>query len=436
MTRPTRRGYLATVCVGTATILSGCNAFGDDGDDGPRRFDSDEIETVLSEPVPDFERPAPVEPAREAVDAGLERTDDLLEAVPDSLGSDDVPNGVVRREIEDRRESALDARRDVTDAPDRFHALLATSDSRRYARNARDSFRAVEDDSIEAAVADERDALREAIPDRLAETEYAGADVHRTLLLYDRIEETLANALNGLDRRTRYREGHALRVGEVAEHVEAARAGLEIAGRLEDSHRERAERAASLEDRLESAAERGSNAVFGRDLPSAEEDPSELVDGDVSDTPAEYLLRYSRVSVDRAGERLGALRSANRVANAIRTLFRYELDARTFETIRDRVEDGEYREIEDADAVRRARAGAIERATALEIDPDASSIVADQLVRNVSWIAGVDETLQRYVEADGSAPLGREYAEYELLNRRLAALPGAADELERWLAVE
>ena len=155
MTGPrTRRRFLVGFAAVSSVSLAGCNGLPWDDDTTSLQVPASEAETVLATHAPTFDFPAPIDPVPAALEAAVDRVDDLLADVPDPLEPDDVPNGEIRRSIADAHDDALAARDELADAvegageTDRYHALASAPDARSAARRTATPFAAIADDSL------------------------------------------------------------------------------------------------------------------------------------------------------------------------------------------------------------------------------------------------------------------------------------------------
>ena len=436
-----RRRYLATLGVGVSSVFAGCSLLEDD--DPPTRFDAEEIDPVFAESVPEVDRPAPVDPAEEAIDGHLERAEELLETLPEALGVENVPNGVVREAIDEMRGDALEGRDDVVDAtaPTRFEALWNSRTVREDAREAHATYLAVGEDTEETwdDLEEEQRTVRDDVTARLEDLEYVGEDEHRSALLYYRLENDLEAALRSTDRPTSGADVTVLDLGERAGSVEHARATVDVVSHLEERHRDRLEDPSSVENRLETALERAIADLEEYDLPNrhqlSEESPAGIDQDAIQGTPAGRLLHDASLSLDNTLERLADDLSDGRVASGLQLAFDQENRARTAEVVYDRLEDGAYHSLEDPETIWEVRDRTIERVETLAADLPETSIPADVFARRVDFLEHVNDDVRRLVDEERSSTLTREYARYLWIDYSLATFGDATATFETWLEV-
>ena len=425
MTGSTRRDVLAAVGVALGGGLAGCNRLRE-GDDTRPRFDPSEMEAILTADPPEVERPAPVQPPGSAIDAGLERVDELLGAVPSSISVEQVPNGVVREEIEDRRERGEAERVAVETAPDRFRGTLQLRDARGASREAAVTYAAVGED-LAADVESERGRLRMRVGEELAGVEYVGDDVFRTLLLAARQEELLLGTQRRLRRGLRPAEPDVLEVGDLAGDVEYTDATIDAVHALAERHAETVGAGSDFRIAFETALERSTMTLDLADVPSTDTTPEDLVGAAADRMSVEHVVAHALRAVNRHSESIGPLFEADRLAAGLDEAYLLERDLRAFEAVLQRVDDGEFPELEAAEQVRAEREAAIEAADQVVGSIPDRSPGADVLARTVDQFGWIEQRIDYRLEQDRSSTLSMEYAQYAHLRARLEALPEAID---------
>lgn len=429
MKRLDRRSLLASIGTGFAAAIAGCSdTLG--ADDDRREFGPEERKVVLSAARPAVERPAPVHPSETAFDAALDRLDELLERVPAPLEADHVPNEAVRHEIARAREIAVTRRERLSDASDPFHAARAAVPARRYAGEAAGAYRAVDGELTRDRVVADRDDRRARVSERAASIEYVGDDRQRTLLLTHHLESDLAAGGRWIENQPREQTAPELEIGELAGVVEYADATLAFVDDLAQRHAERLDYGRSFESTFSDALDRSLDAIDDADVPEWEPDPSAHVDADISETPAARLVVEGKASIHRAKDRTADAAETGRTSTALRAACEFERDVRAFETVREDVEDGSYRSIEEIEAVRRVREAAIERAEEVPFDPSEPTLGGDLVADAYQRIEAEDVRIERNVDRDYSSDMVTEYRTYAWIAAQLAALPDAVAAIE------
>jgi hypothetical protein len=191
----TRRGLLALV--GTSAI-AGCSGFR--GLAGERR------ETIRAYDLPDIDEESaldpPVQPSvpfeleASHLDSARNRTFSLLTRLPLPLGSEDIPNGHIRRELTDAADDATDRLDDALEADTQFAALRGLRRAREQARYAAAGWAVVEDGlTVKRVRREHRQSVADARSFR-ENHEYVGKDPVRAALVHVRIEMALELAVD------------------------------------------------------------------------------------------------------------------------------------------------------------------------------------------------------------------------------------------------
>lgn len=422
MNDQTRRGVLSGLGTVALASVAGCNVLNRGQDDSPPRLEPDAVETILDMSAPDVRRPAPVQPSSEAIEAGLTRSSELLAAVPESISSDEIPNGVVRQGVESAHKDALDAREEVEVAPDRLRALEAVRTAREHAREAAVGFESVRED-LAADVEAERNETRTAIGTRLAQVEYAGEDRERTLLVAFRSEEFLTNARRRITHGPRTADPSALDVADVAGDVEYASATIDLVEELTDRH---ADAATDPVDFTTSAAGalQASMAAIGRaGVPDSDTSVEDVFGEEPDRRDLQYLAANAISAVGQWREALSTELDEARFASGLERAIRLERDAKALDTVIDRIDGGDVPEPESAEPVRDEREAALAAVDDVPISPSEPSLAGDVLAQLLQRLTFVDAELDRYLDRDTDVALSREYASYVHLRARIEALP-------------
>lgn len=431
MTRLERRTLLGTVGSSLIGAAAGCLDFGFlQSDESPQRFGADELEPILATEGPAVARPAPVQPSEEAVAAALDRLDELIDAVPDPLTADDVPNEAVRDAIDREREIARYRRDELADAPDRFHRLRRAVHARRYAGEAATAYEAVAADRSRNDVESERETLGTRLERRRAEREYRGADPQRALLLAYHCERELASGGRWLENRPRDDTRGVLAIGEIGGAIEQARAAIEFVEELDRQHEARLDDGDSFETSFEDALNRSLEVVDAADVPDRSTDLVASVDADVSDTIAERVLRESAVSLIRTTKRTREAATADDPATALWHACAFERDRRAFEALAERVEAGAHWSLETVDDIREVRESALETAAESPFDPDEPSLGGDFLGKGYERLRQIDSQIQDAIDRGWQTNLESQYTEYVVIGAQLEAIPDAVSVLK------
>lgn len=425
MTDPTRRDVLAGLGTAAVATVAGCNRLQDESD-APTRFDADDVRTVLSTSTPEFQRPVPVQPDGEAIEQGLTRCTDLVETVPSSISTEEVPNGAVRREISQYRADAVEARGDVEDESEPFHALLSLREARATALRAAAAFQAIQNDLASSLERAQRE-LRTRVGTRLVQVEYTGDDRGRTLLLAFRLERALLGARRRVNRGFRTPDPNVLDVGDLADDVEHAAATLDATEALTARHDAETTEPTDFTNAIGTTLRATELSIGRSDPPDPDASERELFGRPLERRELQYLSQNALRSADRWREDLATARTEGRFAIGLDHAFRAERDARAFETVARRIEEDTIPELETVEPIRTEREAALEAARSVPVEPAEPSLAGDVLARSGQQLTWLDQELKRHVDGDSETTLQREYARYIYLRAQLEALPDTID---------
>jgi len=442
--RKTRRRFLAGLGAVSSVAVAGCSTlpWEDDGTATSLRMAPAEAGSVLTDDEPTIEWPAPVRPAESALEDGLERVDGLLADVPDPLGSADVPNGVVRESIVENRDEALDIRENGSDATGaaQYHAFRETRDAREAARHAVTTWLAIDADrkSLVADLHDERDAVEDAVTDRHEALEYCGTDTAagrlRACLYYSHYETDLAGAARRLDRWSVAEADNVIDLGEAAGTLESAAMTATIWEHL-DSQWLADDELVALESTFETVLERSIEAADEVGFPAQDDDWFEAIGlGDLDNEYLEFVLWRAGQPVEDAQDGMKEALREGDLATGLSNALEFEVAYRGFETVRDRIADGDARDlsVEDVRAERREALAAAQQAREAELEGGSltePSLGADVLAETLRSLAWVDDGVRRAAGRDPetSVSLDSEFRDYVRYRSHLEALPDAVE---------
>lgn len=430
MTRINRRALLGTLGTGLAASLAGCG-FLDYDTSTATTLDPDQVSEALSTPVPTYQTPTPVTPAQSAIQTGLDRTDDLLAAVPADLTASDVPNGAIRQRIEEKRKVAVREREDVTAVDSPYRQLRRTPHARDVAAEASVAFRAVEGETTLEEVRAERDILSERVSADLQRLEYVGSDRARTLYLAQRLEYDLLGAGRELDRSLNAVDPSVLDVGELGSRVEDARATRAVVDHLDTRHRARLTDPQSFGDAFRRALDRTIESASERSLPDRGDEPADLVETDIGDGPASTVLGHCIRQLIDVEARLRDRRADSRLAAGLQRAYAFERDYLACERVRQRIDQVET--LDGVDPLWEARERAIRLVTEASIDPQMPTLPAAILSRLADRIGYIDEDVRQTLDREDTVHADDfewPYANYVWVGEQLRALPEAAEAMD------
>ncbi|ELY88521.1 hypothetical protein [Natrinema altunense] len=428
-----RRQFLAGCAAIGGVTVAGCNGLPWSDDTGPT-FTAADAATVVTDPAPPIEWPVPVVPAASAVDEGLERVDALLADVPDPLDAETVPNGVVREEIRDSRDSAREHRAEAAAATGDglYHALHTTRDARETARSARATFAAIDDDRLVEIVRDERREVRSIARDQLESVAYRGSEdrLLRSALVYARLESDLERVTTRLgDRRWDVGpDSTVVDIGTGAGAVEFGAATTAVWDHLDERHRDRLAEPTDVTGVFDAALEASAERVDAAALPVRRDARDWLadIDADLDDRLEQVLWR----AIDPVSSAKTGLRTASdsgQLGRGLHEAVRFEQRYRALERVRNGVEDGTVAVPETVDEIRTARTAAVDAAASVReslTDPSLGMYVLAETLRSLEW---TDDRVRRAADNDAETgvSLVDEYGEYTRLRAQFEVLPDA-----------
>lgn len=432
-----RRQFLAGLAAASGVAVAGCAELSLMGDESPT-FTASDADAVLTDATPTVKWPAPVQPASSALEDARDRIDNLLADVPESLGPDDVPNGVVREAIVENRDEAVRIRDEADQATGReqYRTFRTTRDGRRSARTALTTLLAIDEDAdaLVDELADEREAVRSAVRERLDGIDYRGDDTEagrrRAALYYQQLESDLVRAERLLERWSADPGMNVVELGEAAGELEFATATVAVRDHLADRYGRDTD-AADLESAFEDALERSIDRAEAVEFP--EQDDEEWYDAvgleELDDDRLELTVWHAGREVTDARERMEGGRTNGNAGTGLHGAVQFEQAFRAFEHLRDRIAAGSVAPPEDVGGIRAERDRALESAVAAReqvpvADPSLGAYVLGETLQSFEW---TDESVRRYTTRDPEVvvSLAREYGEYARLQAELAALPDA-----------
>lgn len=401
--------------------------------DEPRRFEAEELEPILSTEAPNVARPAPIQPGEGTIASAVDRLETLIDAVPDPLEADDVPNETVRKEIDRTREIAQTRREELTELPSRFHRLRRSIAARRSAGEAATAFEVVSGDRSRNDVETERDEVQERLSNRRSELEYVGDEPQRLLVLASRLETEVASANRRLETQPRDESTDVLESGAIGGATERAAATIEFLTALERRHEDRLRDERSFDGRFQAALDQSLEAIDAAAVPDESTDPAAVVDADVSGTVAEDVLYHGLTWTVGTVEQTHNAAASGETARALRNACAFEYSYRALETIREQIADGSHRALESVGDVRDVRETTLECAADAPFDPDEPTIGGDLLADRYDRFEIVDNRVRGSIERGRKTTLNHVYAEYVVLGAQFSALPEAVAALEERL---
>ncbi|ELZ12814.1 hypothetical protein C478_09394 [Natrinema thermotolerans DSM 11552] len=317
--------------------------------------------------------------------ASARRVEMLLEPIPEPIGTETVPNGVIRRRLESNREDAREHANAAADEPTIGARLERLRLARRSAADAAGIWAAIDEGRTRSEILEATDAQRTSLESFDEERVFlVGSDPIAAVWTHADVASLLDTAADELASVSDVDEpAPSLAVGAMAARLEAGRAAFEDASHVYETlvdSLEDAERAALSEAAASLADRRSDRREVLPDPLSA--DPHEYVDRDIEpESTSATVLEFALYEIEAAGDDIPVGEPARYVRDAARNLVAIE----GFERLRSRIETGDPIVIETVDDVADRRNDAI---TAIE-----SLLEAGALER---WVASnLCERLER-----------------------------------------
>lgn len=421
----TRRGMLALAGTGAAA-LAGCGSLPLVGSDDTVRLDAAALADVASGEVPAVVEPLPVDVTDAYLAASRDRATALLEAVPLPLSADELPNGVMRNELAHSVEHARQALREAEEATGTVERLDRLRYAREHARAVAAAWAYAEDELTREDVRETAATVYANVREFREDWEYVGDDPVRALLVHDEVETWIETAQREAGDEDERAPTNAVTVGEFAGTVEFGLAHLDDARHVGERFTASLEDPTSLQGTFVDARQSLTETLAARraDIPSRDvDDPNELVDvdRDIEDTPAGIALDDLHRSAARTFD------PTENLADDVLVRYRRLALTGAFESLRERVADGERFTVASVADVREHREAAVSAIEgALAESPDrrlARELLADQ----VGVLAYADRDIGRYGDTVPADLLEGELSYYVSVTAIAGAVPDACE---------
>lgn len=355
--RPTRRGFVALL---GSVGIAGCIDLPFIGDQSVT-LDGEAISAVTHGESVSVSKPLPVKIEQSYLTTQEQRVRKLLTGVPKRFSPEEIPNGVVRQDLNHQRIEAKRTLSDSTNTDSDFRTLEELRLAREYAASVAATWKAINGRLNHDTVAQRTETIRNQLNEFHDKQEYVGNDPVTAVLVHASVDEWLITAYDSFEAHdTPYKQLPSFEIGELVGREELVRAAIDQSGYLYNRFTEMLVQQRDLRPRFEQTAAELQTRIKSRrkELPDIGSDPGALVDQDVSGTPATELLEhlyYEATRVSSGSERKQSGGTAKRILEQQRQL----TYLRALETARTRIEDGETFSIESADGVKQLRSQAI-----------------------------------------------------------------------------
>ncbi|WP_049985599.1 hypothetical protein [Halobellus rufus] len=395
---------------------------------GPDTLDGDAVAVAVTDEAPEISETLPVDIATSFVAEQREVAREKLDSVPAPFDESEIPNGVIREQVNGEYRAAREAIRESADDGTAYERLGRATRSRESAQEVVLAWRAIEGEATVEDLRESRSAADDAVDALASRWEYVGDDPVRAAVVHAEIEREVRAARNWLsfgERELEYAAEQPLEFADVAVDIERARTSEAVASYYFERFRGDLAREEPLRERFATARDSLDERVRtrGESLPEETDDPTTLVDREITQTAGVIalsdVLRNARWRVeDRSGERDPPSLASDALLAAETLVY-----LRAFEALRERIEEGDDVAVDEADDVAALRGDAVDAITSAR-EADRNRFVVDAILprfaRELRWI---DDRLSGY-EGDTRVDfVEREAAEYVVVAETCRAVP-------------
>jgi len=427
-----RRRFLAASGATGLVLLAGCTDRIPIIGDSRQMLDGDALSAIADEEPPTVPETLPVDIEASFIEQHRTAAQSNLDAVPAPFDEEEIPNGVIRERLNDDYGYARESLQQADAAQTPYSRLGHTTHARATSRQLQAAWRAIESDltrsDLEAAIPEISDEV-DALASRWA---YVGDGPVRATVVHTEIEEELRGARNWLTIRPEEFariEGRPLELGQVASDLEQARVSVAVASYLFDrfrgslgdgtDQRSRFERARrELRERLQREAE---------SLPREDiDDPTEFVDRDVDETAGIRALAELARDARRRVDDMGGSDDGPRLATELLLASRALAHLQAYQSLRERIENGDDVAIDDVEDVRALRSDAVAVIEEAREAEQGQLLVRATLPRFANEIRWTDD---RFADLSGSVSAESvtfDAVEYVVVAELCRALPSAS----------
>jgi len=427
-----RRGFLALAgAVGLAS-LSGC--LDQLPGSGPETLDGDAVADVVDDEVPEISETLPVDIEASFVAEQREVAQAKLDSIPGPFDETQIPNGVIRERVNGEYEAAREAIRESADAGTTYERLERATRARTSAREVQAAWETIEEEATVEDLRESQAAVEDDVDAFASRWEYVGDDPVRAAIVHAEIEREIRGARNWLSFRAHeleYAAEQPLDFADIAADIERARSSIAVASHYLDQFRRSLDTERNIRERFVTARETLDERVRtrGESLPEETDDPTSLVDRDIDRTAGVIalsdLLRNARWRVkDRSSDRDSRSLASDALAASGTLVY-----LRAFETLRERIEEGNDVAVDEADDVGELRADAVEAISSAR-GADQNRLVVDALLprfaRELRWI---DDRLSGYEGDTRVEFVERKAAGYVVIAETCRAVPSVSGDV-------
>lgn len=427
-----RRGFLALAGAVGLTSLSGC--LDQLPGSGPEMLDGDAVAEITTDEAPAISETLPVDIEASFVAEQREVAQAKLDSIPGPFDETQIPNGVIRERVNGEYEAAREAIRESADAGTTYERLERATRGRTSAREVQAAWETIEEEATVEGLRESQAAVGDDVDAFASRWEYVGDDPVRAAIVHAEIEREIRGARNWLSFRAHeleYAAEQPLDFADIAADIERARSSIAVASHYLDQFRRSLDTERNIRERFVTARETLDDRVRtrGESLPEATDDPTSLVDRDIDRTAGVIalsdLLRNARWRVtDRSSDRDSRSLASDALAASGTLVY-----LRAFETLRERIEEGNDVAVDEADDVGKLRADAVEAISSAR-GADQNRLVVDALLprfaRELRWI---DDRVSGYEDDTRVAFVEREAAGYVVITETCRAVPSVSGDV-------
>lgn len=394
----TRRHLLALSGTGALAGLAGCSGLLSGQPE--QTVDADALTEMVAGDALTVPETLPVDIEASFVAEQRSIAESDLDRIPAPFDSETIPNGVIRGRLNNMYDSATDSVARIDEAETPYERLQRANRARVSAHEARAGWRAIDDDLTLAALRESVPSIEGRIASVVQRWSHVGDDPVRAVVVHEAIESEIRAARNWLSSRNRRErsDGTALDVADLAEDLERARTSVTVAAYVFDRFRADLDTTTEQRPRFEAAREELRTRLRDRQdaLPPRDVDePTSLVDRDIEETTGVRALASLGTEASYRAEQLTESDDDPFLANEVVGAADALVYARGFESLRERLENGDDVAVESVDDVSALRSDAISAVEDARSTDRGHLLVNELLPRFANEIRWTDERFAR-----------------------------------------